>query len=150
MPGLVPDLSMSEPQRRESGGGVDLVAETIAGLLGRRAVVAKAICLNDQADFGPVEVGAEAVHVLTSPVRTLMDLALRLDPDSLRLALESYAGQPGVGKMGAVLDTRALTLTDSELERRFIPIAVRAGLPQPARSNSGALVTEHRVRSTRE
>src|SRR5919106_780158 len=112
MPGLVPDLSMSEPQRRESGGGVDLVAETIAGLLGRRAVVAKAICLNDQADFGPVEVGAEAVHVLTSPVRTLMDLALRLDPDSLeaaineankrglidpdslRLALESYAGQP--------------------------------------------------------
>src|SRR5919106_296249 len=60
---------------------------------------------------------------LTSPVRTLMDLAVRLEPDSLEaaineankreliepdslhLALDSYVGQPGVGKLRAVLDT---------------------------------------------
>ena len=86
---------------------------------------------------------------LTSVVRTLLDLAQRLtaneleaaaneadkrhliDPDRLRAALEGRAGQRGVAALRRLLDRHTLTLTDSELERRFLPIARRAGLPAP-------------------
>ena len=87
--------------------------------------------------------------LLTSPVRTLIDLATRLpprqleaaineadkldlvDPESLRTALEDRAAQPGVAPLRRLLDRRTFTLTDSELERRFLPLARRAGLPRP-------------------
>jgi hypothetical protein len=36
-----------------------------------------------------------------------------------------------VAALRALLDRHTLTLTDSELERRFLPIARRAGLPPP-------------------
>jgi hypothetical protein len=67
---------------------------------------------------------------LTCPVRTLLDLALRLradsletaineadrrelvDPESLRTELDSYAGQPGVAALRHVLDRRTFVLTD--------------------------------------
>jgi very-short-patch-repair endonuclease len=89
---------------------------------------------------------------VTSVVRTLLDLAQRLspneleatvneadkldliDPERLRTALDKRGGQRGVtalGALGALLDRHTLTLTDSELERRFLPIARRAGLPPP-------------------
>jgi hypothetical protein len=86
---------------------------------------------------------------LTCPVRTLLDLAPRLraesleaaineadkqdpiDPDRLRTSLEGRRGEPGVAVLRAFLDCHTLLLTDSELERRFIPIASRAGLPAP-------------------
>jgi very-short-patch-repair endonuclease len=86
---------------------------------------------------------------LTAPVRTLVDLAVRLgrgpleratreadkrdlaDPDALRSALDDLRGQRGVGRLRAVLDRHTFVLTDSELERRFLPIARRAGLPVP-------------------
>jgi very-short-patch-repair endonuclease len=86
---------------------------------------------------------------LTCPVRTLLDLAPRLraegleaaineankrelvDPEGLRRSLDRYAGQPGVAMLRELLDRRTLTLTDSELERRFIPLAAKAGLPAP-------------------
>jgi very-short-patch-repair endonuclease len=86
---------------------------------------------------------------LTGPVRTLVDLAGRLpaneleaaineadkldlvDPERLRGALESREGQPGVAALRKLLDQHRLTLTDSDLERRFLPIVRRAGLPPP-------------------
>jgi very-short-patch-repair endonuclease len=86
---------------------------------------------------------------VTSPIRTLVDLAVRLDPaeleatinaadrrelvdpESLRSALTQRAGQPGVARLRAVLDRRTFVLTDSELERRFLPLAREAGLPTP-------------------
>jgi hypothetical protein len=86
---------------------------------------------------------------LTSPIRTLLDLATRLDcaglersineadkrgltdPEALRDALDSYRGQPGVARLRVVLDRRTFRLTDSELERRFLPLAGNAGLPPP-------------------
>jgi very-short-patch-repair endonuclease len=86
---------------------------------------------------------------VTSIVRTLLDLAQRLppreleaavneadkldliDPDRLRTALDGREGRHGVGPLRALLDRHTLTLTDSELERRFLPIARRAGLPPP-------------------
>jgi very-short-patch-repair endonuclease len=86
---------------------------------------------------------------VTSPVRTLVDLATVLgpnrleaavneacvldltDPDSLRAALEERKGQPGVPALRALLDRHTFRLTDSELERRFLGIVRRAGLPLP-------------------
>jgi hypothetical protein len=86
---------------------------------------------------------------VTGPARTLVDLALRLgraeleaainaadrreliDPESLRSALDELAGRPGVARLRGVLDRRTFVLTDSELERRFLPLARAAGLPPP-------------------
>jgi very-short-patch-repair endonuclease len=86
---------------------------------------------------------------VTNIVRTLLDLAQRLppneleaavneadkldliDPERLRAALEGRGRQRGVAALRALLDRHTLTLTDSELERRFLPIARRAGLPAP-------------------
>jgi len=85
---------------------------------------------------------------VTSVVGTLIDLATRLtraeleaainaadkrdliDPDRLRAALDSSKG-PGVAILRDVLDRRTFTLTDSQLERRLLPIARSAGLPDP-------------------
>jgi very-short-patch-repair endonuclease len=86
---------------------------------------------------------------VTTIHRTLLDLAHTLprdrleaainaadkhdltDPEGLRSALDAYAWRPGVVALRAVLDRRTFTLTDSQLERRFLPIARRAGLPLP-------------------
>jgi predicted transcriptional regulator of viral defense system len=87
---------------------------------------------------------------VTSPVCTLIDLATRLDPDALevaineadkhdladpedlRSALEQVARRPGVKALRELLDQRTFSLTDSELERRFLPVVREAGLPAPA------------------
>ena len=86
---------------------------------------------------------------VTTPVRTLLDLAVRLragaleaavneadkldliDPERLRAELEVRKGQHGVRPLRALLDRATFVLTDSELERRFVPIALRAGLGSP-------------------
>ncbi len=86
---------------------------------------------------------------MTSPIRTLVDIADRLgrdeieaavneadrlgltDPQSLRSALDGLVGQPGAGRLREVLDRRTFTLTDSKLERRFLPLVRAAGLPAP-------------------
>jgi very-short-patch-repair endonuclease len=85
----------------------------------------------------------------TAPARTLVDLAGvlsparleravneadkhdLLDPESLRLELERFAGQRGAGRLRELLDRRTFRLSDSELERQFRPLARRAGLPEP-------------------
>jgi very-short-patch-repair endonuclease len=54
-----------------------------------------------------------------------------VDPDSLRKVLTGLAGEPGVPLLRAVLDEATFTLTDSALERLFLPIARSAGLPEP-------------------
>jgi predicted transcriptional regulator of viral defense system len=86
---------------------------------------------------------------LTQPVRTLIDLATvvgpktleravneadkrdLIDPESLRKALEGYAGQPGVRALRTLLDRHTFRLSDTELEVLFRPIAAAAGLPAP-------------------
>jgi very-short-patch-repair endonuclease len=85
---------------------------------------------------------------VTTPVCTLTDLAACLrrheleaaineadrlgltDPERLRQALQGVK-RPGAAKLRAMLDGRTLRLTRSELERWFLPIARRAGLPEP-------------------
>jgi very-short-patch-repair endonuclease len=86
---------------------------------------------------------------LTSPARTLLDLATELawskleravndadkrnliDPEALRAALDGYRGEPGVRRLRALLDRDTFRLSDSELEARFRPLARAAGLPPP-------------------
>jgi very-short-patch-repair endonuclease len=86
---------------------------------------------------------------VTRTARTLVDLAAsssspeieglvnqadKLDlihPDELRSALDRIGPEPGVPALRNVLDRATFTLTDSELERRFLAIARRAGLPKP-------------------
>ncbi len=86
---------------------------------------------------------------VTTPVRTLLDLAVRLpaaaleaavnkadkrdlvDTERLRVDLEERKGQQGVRPLRRLLDRATFVLTDSELERRLLPIARRAGLGVP-------------------
>lgn len=87
---------------------------------------------------------------VTTPICTLIDLSVRfeqgkiehlineadkrnlIDPESLRSALESHStARPGVARLRKILDEPTFRLTDSELERLFLPIAREAGLPTP-------------------
>jgi len=90
-----------------------------------------------------------AVHGIpvTDPAATLVDLgscastwqieraineADRLDlidPEALRIAIESLSRRPGIGRLKRLLDNQ--TFTDSRLERRFLAIVRSADLPLP-------------------
>jgi very-short-patch-repair endonuclease len=96
---------------------------------------------------------------VTTPARTLIDLATMLDrnrleaavneadrlglldPETLRRMLAERPGLDGSPRLRSVLDRRTFTLTDSELERRFLSVAHRGGLPRP--------LTQHRVNGFR-
>jgi very-short-patch-repair endonuclease len=54
-----------------------------------------------------------------------------IDPESLRGALDDFPPRPGVAILRETLDRRTFRVTDSKLERLFLPIARRAGLPSP-------------------
>jgi hypothetical protein len=95
------------------------------------------------------DVGALQRIPITSPVRTMIDLATEQGPktllrsineadkldvilaDDLRIELDSYAGQPGVKVLRTVLDRDTFVLSDEELERLFLPLAREMGLPLP-------------------
>jgi very-short-patch-repair endonuclease len=86
---------------------------------------------------------------ITTPIRTLLDLATDVgvgeleaavnaadkldlvDPEHLLGELERSKGRRGVRSLRALLNKATFTLTDSELERRFLPIARHAGLGRP-------------------
>lgn len=86
---------------------------------------------------------------VTTPLRTAIDLAARLDsaklermineadrlglfnPEELLAELDDYRGVRGVRPLRSILGARAFRLTDSELERRFLRIVERAKLPFP-------------------
>jgi very-short-patch-repair endonuclease len=90
----------------------------------------------------------------TNVTCTLIDLAVQLareeleaainqadkldliDPEQLRAALEDIGPRPGLRALRETLDRRTFTLTDSELERRFLPLAGAAGLPKPETGRS--------------
>jgi very-short-patch-repair endonuclease len=96
----------------------------------------------------------------TNPICTLIDLAVRLerdsleaaineadklhltDPEALRSALDDFPRRPGSGVLREVLDRQTFMLADSALERRFLAIAREAGLPAP---ETGRLLNGFRV-----
>ena len=86
---------------------------------------------------------------VTSPICTLIDLALRLnaaslerainqadkldlvDPEVLRGALSGLRHRRGARTLRRALDRRTFALTDSELERRFLALVRKAKLALP-------------------
>jgi very-short-patch-repair endonuclease len=86
---------------------------------------------------------------VTSPTRTLLDLATELtprrleaavnaadwldliDPERLRSEVAARPGARGAPALRAVLDAPTFAFTDSELERRFLRLVRDAGLPAP-------------------
>jgi very-short-patch-repair endonuclease len=86
---------------------------------------------------------------VTAPICTLIDIATRVDrdqleaaineadkrdltdPEQLRASLDEQSSRPGIRALRETLDRRTFALTDSQLERRFLPLARRAGLPLP-------------------
>ena len=97
---------------------------------------------------------------VTAPICTLIDIAAQLprgqleaaineadkrdltDPEELRSALDEVARRPGIGALRETLDRRTFTLTDSELERRFLRLIRDARLPAP---ETGRCVNGFRV-----
>ena len=97
---------------------------------------------------------------VTTPFSTLVDLGTRLSrreleaavnaadrldliaPDELRVALEDTGRRPGARVLRELLDRLTFTLTDSELERLFLPIARAAGLSLP---QTGVVLHGHKV-----
>jgi hypothetical protein len=65
-----------------------------------------------------------------------------VDPEELRDALDHLRRRPGVAALRRLLDSPTFTLTDSELERRFLPLAHKAGLAAP---QSGIYVNGFKV-----
>ncbi len=85
---------------------------------------------------------------VTVPVLTVIDLARNpngdlervineadlldlVDPESLAAALGDFPSQPGVGRLRDLLGKLTFRLTDSELERRFLPLVADVRLPMP-------------------
>lgn len=86
---------------------------------------------------------------VTTPASTLVDLASDLprsgleaaineadkldliDPETLRVSLEAMPRRSGLGGLRRILDRHTFTLTDSALERLFLPLVRKAGLPPP-------------------
>jgi very-short-patch-repair endonuclease len=86
---------------------------------------------------------------VTGPATTLVDLAScvptgqleaavneadhrdLLDPEALRAAIDWLPRRPGARRLRELLDAADLALTSTVLERRFLPLALEAGLPRP-------------------
>jgi very-short-patch-repair endonuclease len=86
---------------------------------------------------------------VTTVVRTLVDVSRRfedseieravseadarelINPEALRRSLSEYTGVPGVARLRSILDRNTFRLTDSELERRFLKLALGSGLGLP-------------------
>jgi very-short-patch-repair endonuclease len=99
--------------------------------------------------FGPRDVTHHWGIRVTSPLRTVIDLAATCDAaaaerlvnaadarnviraDVLHRRLGEQAGQPGVPLLTGILDRHTFVLTESEIERLFPPLARRAGLGTP-------------------
>lgn len=59
------------------------------------------------------------------------DIRRLTNPEKLRAALDEMGAIPGKKRLRHILDVRTFRFTRSGLERAFIPIALRAGLPRP-------------------
>jgi very-short-patch-repair endonuclease len=124
-------------------------AELDVSVAATRRPRAKGITVHRRARLSLDEVTEHHRIPVTNPIRTVIDLATccgrtelervvndadkldLVDPETLRTALDDRPGDPGVAILRDLLDSTTLTLTDSELERRFLSLVRRVGLPTP-------------------
>ena len=108
----------------------------------------RGILVHRRRDLGAEDGRTHEGIPVTNPALTLVDLAATssdkaleraineadkadlIGPDALRAALRAIR-RPGAGRLRRLLDRPTFVLTDSELERLFVPIAIAAGLPVP-------------------
>ena len=118
-------------------------------LLARSRRKRPGITVHTPRDLSRAEIGYSRGIPVTSPIRTLVDLATQLprheleaavnradkidlvDPETLRAALDEHRGRPGLRALRELLDRQTFRLTDSELERSLLRIVRRADLPLP-------------------
>jgi very-short-patch-repair endonuclease len=118
------------------------------------------LVVHRRANLRPADRSCHQEIPVTSPACTLVDLAPQLSrydleaainaadrldragPEKLREALATMPRRPGIAILRSTLDRRTFILTDSELERRFLPLALEAGLGRPA---TGAMVNGFKV-----
>lgn len=135
----------------------DLIELSLPSLSLRRR---PGLCVHRRPSLQPRDITTEFGIPVTTPVQTLIDMTLRLDrpgiermineadkynlahPPGIRRALDQRAGEPGVAQLRRILDRRTFRLTKEELERRFLPLAAKAGLPIPL---TGQWVNEFEV-----
>jgi hypothetical protein len=107
------------------------------------------LVVHRRAALSPEDITEHVGIPVTSPICTLIDIAPSLSraeleravnqadkldlatPEEIRVGLDRAGSRRGVGVLRKLLDRATFTLTDSELERRFLPIATGAGLPLP-------------------
>lgn len=105
-------------------------------------------------DLPPEEIEEKAGLRLTGPDATIIDLAQGLsiarleraintadslgltDPERLRVAAGRAGGRRGAPALRRVMDSRTFRRTDSGVERRFLALVRRAGLPLPLTQQS--------------
>jgi hypothetical protein len=83
---------------------------------------------------GPANPGRDAPSLGPAALERMVSEADRLDlidPERLRAKLDDHRGESGVARLRSLLDRHTFRLTDSELERRFLALVGRAGLPLP-------------------
>ncbi len=137
-----------------SAGALFGIAEERPGVIEvsvrhRGKIARPGIKVRSRAALPSREVGTLNGIPVTSPLQTMIDLATVQGPktllrsineadkleviaaDELRIALEGYAGQPGVKALCALLDRDTFVLSDEELERLFLPLALGVGLSLP-------------------
>jgi very-short-patch-repair endonuclease len=109
----------------------------------------RGISIHRSVDLCPESVTTQQGIPITTPARTIIDLASRLSTgpleaaiseadklglvssDELRAAVDSTGRHPGVAGLRRILDRASFRLADSELERRFLRLVRRAGFPVP-------------------
>jgi len=119
------------------------------GVRGRRRSRHEDISVRERPSLPGQDVGTLRGIPITSPVRTMIDLATVQGPkyllrsineadklevilaDDLRESLDAYSGQPGVKVLGRLLDRDTFVLSDEALERLFLPLALGIGLSLP-------------------
>ena len=125
---------------RHTTGAIEVTAPTLRRRPG--------IVVHRSTNLGAVVTRHQGIPV-TTPVRTLVDLAARLarsdleaavneadkldlvGTEQLRAGLDEMERRPGVVVLRDLLDRRTFRLTDSHLERLFLRIVRAAGLPLP-------------------
>jgi Protein of unknown function (DUF559) len=130
--------------RRQIGAVIEVIVPADSAPRRRQG-----IRIHRRSRLTPDEVLVDDGIPVTNVICTLVDLAVRLErhaleaaineadkrglanPEQLRTDLGKLSRRPGIAKLRQALDERTFTLTDSELERRFLPLAGKAGLSPP-------------------